>query len=201
MILVKLTSLTLAALLFFALFVFGPFYSNVPLQGAVLAGVLIWHLFRYSFKETISLLKFCIPFIITLLIFGLIFHWVQLQGRQDWLADTLIKCLVFPSSVTILKVLLSYITYLDLLGLPLSMDRRLDLITLKAAFQKGSFVMKRFAWYLNTYGEHLPRNRFKFSARRYACLIIALFLYLYEEIEDAHHLLQNRYHHLGEVEE
>ena len=201
MALIKLTCLTLVALLFFALFVFGPYYSHVPVQAAVLAGALIWHLFRFSFKETISLLKFCLPFIITLLIFGLIFHWYQLQGRQDWLADTLIKCLVFPSSVTVLKVLLSYITYLDLLGLPISMDRRVDLITLKAAFQKGSFVMKRFSWYLNTYGEHLPRNRFKFSAKRYACLIIALFLYLYEEIEDAHQLLHNRYHHLRELEE
>ena len=201
MALFKLTSLSLAALLFFALFVFGPFYSHAPVQTAVLAAALVWHFYRYSFKETISLLKFCLPFIITLLIFGLLFHWVQLQGRQDWLADTLIKCLVFPSSVTVLKLLLSYITYLDLLGLPLSMDRRVDLITLKAAFQKGSFVMKRFSWYLNTYGEHLPRNRLKFSARRYACLIIALFLYLYEEIEDAHLLLHNRYYHLRGLKE
>lgn len=200
MALTKLICLMLGALLFFALFVFGPFYTRVPVQAGVLAGVLLWHLLRFSFRETISLLKFCLPFIITLLIFGLIFHWVQLQGRQDWMADTFIKCLVFPSSVTVLKVLLSYITYLDLLGLPLSMSRRVDLITLKAAFQKGSFVMQRFSWYLNTYREHLPRNRFKFSARRYACLIIALFLYLYEEIEDAHDLLRNRYHHLQELE-
>jgi hypothetical protein len=32
---------------------------------------------------------------------------------------------------------------------------------------------------------------------KYACLIIALYLYLYQEIENSNRLLKNRYRHLG----
>jgi len=197
----KLGVIFIIILSFFWLFVFGPFYDSLVIQLTVFIVVVGWNVLRFSFKATISLLKFCFPFVLSLFVFGLIFHYVQLLGRTDWLQDTLIKCLVFPSSLIFLKILLTYITYLDILNLPISMKKRIGLITMKSAFQKGEKIMRRFSWYLNTYSDLQSDNRIKSELKKYACLIIALYLYLYEEIENSNRLLKNRYHHFYEANE
>ena len=191
----------ISILSFFWLFVFGPYYDNIAVQLAVFIAVMGWNTVRFSFKETASSLKFCLPFVLSLLAFGLIFHMMRLFGRADWLQDTLIKCLVFPSSLFFLKILLTYITYLDILNLPISMKKRISLITMKSAFQKGEKILRRFTWYLNTYSSLQSGGRIKSGLKKYACLIIALYLYLYEEIENSNRLLKNRYQHLYEVNE
>ena len=197
----KLGAIFITILSFFWLFVFGPFYDDIVIQLAVFIVVMGWNVLRFSLQETISLLKFCFPFVLSLFVFGLIFHFMQLLGRTDWLQDTLIKCLVFPSSLIFLKILLTYITYLDILNLPISMKKRIGLITMKSAFQKGEKIMRRFSWYLNTYSDLRSDSRIKSELKKYACLIIALYLYLYEEIENSNRLLKNRYQHLYEVDE
>jgi hypothetical protein len=197
----KLGAIFIIILSFFWLFVFGPFYDDIVIQLAVFFVVMGWNVLRFSFQETISLLKFCFPFVLSLSVFGIIFHFMQLLGRTDWLQDTLIKCLVFPSSLIFLKILLTYITYLDILNLPISMKKRIGLITIKSAFQKGEKIMRRFSWYLNTYSDLQSDSRIKSELKKYACLIIALYLYLYEEIENSNRLLKNRYQHLYEVNE
>jgi uncharacterized membrane protein len=201
LVLLKLGAIIIIIISFFWLFVFGPFYDNIVIQLAVFIVIMGWNVLRFSFQETLSLLKFCFPFVLSLFVFGLIFHFVQLFGRTDWLQDTLIKCLVFPSSLIFLKILLTYITYLDILNLPISMNKRISLITMKSAFQKGEKILRRFSWYLNTYSDLQSGNRIKSELRKYACLIIALYLYLYEEIENSNRLLRNRYQHLYEVNE
>ncbi len=197
MTMLKLGALALMTGWFFWLFVFGPLYSHLIAQGSALAAVLLWSNLRFGRRETLSLLKFCLPFVAFLLAFGLIFHFTRLLGRQDWLKDTTVKCLVFPSSLTFLKIMLSYVTYLDILRLPLSMNRRIEMITVKSAFQKGARTLKRFSWYLNTYSGLKSRHRIRYAMTKYACLIIALYLYLYQEIENSNRLLKNRYRHLG----
>lgn len=182
--------------LFFWLFVFGPFYASLSIQLAVFIIIMGWHLVRFSLRETISVLKFCLPFVMSLFVFGLVFHFMRLFGRSDWLQDTLIKCLVFPSSLIFLKVMLATITYLDILNLPISMKKRIGLITMKSAFQKGEKILRRFSWYLGTYSGLQSSGRIRTLLRKYACLIIALYLYLYEEIENSNRLLKNRYQHL-----
>ena len=201
LVILKLGTLFIIIFAFFWLFVFGPFYDNILIQVAVFVVVMGWNVLRFSVKETLSLLKFCFPFVLSLFVFGLIFHFMQLFGRTDWLQDTLIKCLVFPSSLIFLKILLTYISYLDILNLPISMKKRIGLITMKSAFQKGEKILRRFSWYLNTYSELQSGNRIKSQLKKYACLIIALYLYLYEEIENSNRLLKNRYQHLYEVNE
>ena len=193
---VKLGTVLVLICSFFWLFVFGPFYDNIAIQLAVFVFVMGWHIKRFSFRETISLLKFCFPFVLSLFVFGLIFHFTRLFGRMDWLQDTLIKCLVFPSSLVFLKIMLAQITYLDILNLPISMKKRIGLITMKSAFQKGEKILRRFSWYLNTYSGMQSTGRIRSELRKYACLIIALYLYLYEEIENSNRLLKNRYQHL-----
>ena len=197
MTMLKLGLLALMTGWFFWLFVFGPLYAHLPAQSAALAGVLLWSYLRFGRRETMSLVKFCLPFVAFLLVFGLIFHFTRLLGRQDWIEDTIVKCLVFPSSLTFLKIMLSYVTYLDILQLPLSMNRRIDMITVKSALQKGSGALKRFSWFINTYSGLKSRHRVRYAMTRYACLIIALYLYLYQEIENSNRLLKNRYRHLG----
>ncbi len=201
MVIFKLAVIFIFIVSFFGLFVFGPLYDHIPIQAVVFAAVIGWNMLRFSVRETISLLKFCFPFVLSLFIFGLIFHFTQLLGRQDWLEDTLIKCLVFPSSLIFLKVILTYITYLDILNLPISMKKRVDLITVKSAFSKGEKILRRFSWYLNTYPELKSGSKIKYTLKKYACLIIALYLYLYEEIENSNRLLRNRYQHLYEAYE
>jgi hypothetical protein len=199
MVILKLAIIFMLILSFFWLFVFGPFYDHIAIQLVVFIGVMGWNTLRFSVRETISLLKFCFPFVFSLFVFGLIFHFTRLFGRQDWLEDTLIKCLVFPSSLVFLKVILTYITYLDILNLPISMKKRVDLITIKSAFSKGEKILRRFSWYLNTYSELKSGSKIKYALKKYACLIIALYLYLYEEIENSNRLLRNRYQHLYEA--
>ena len=201
MVIFKLAVIFTFIISFFGLLVFGPFYDHIPIQAVVLMAVIGWNILRFSVRETFSLLKFCFPFVLSLFIFGLIFHFTRLFGRQDWLEDTLIKCLVFPSSLIFLKVILTYITYLDILNLPISMKKRVDLITVKSAFSKGEKILRRFSWYLNTYPELKSGSKIKYTLKKYACLIIALYLYLYEEIENSNRLLRNRYQHLYEAKE
>jgi hypothetical protein len=193
-VILKLGTIFILILSFFWLFVFGPFYDSIVIQLVVFIVVMGWNVLRFSLQETISLLKFCFPFVLSLFVFGLIFHFMQLFGRTDWLQDTLIKCFVFPSSLVFLKILLTYITYLDILNLPISMKKRIALITMKSAFQKGEKILRRF-----TYSHLQSGNRIKSELKKYACLIIALYLYLYEEIENSNRLLKNRYQHLYEV--
>ena len=201
MVIFKLAVIFIFIVSFFGLFVFGPLYDHIPIQAVVFAAVIGWNMLRFSVRETISLLKFCFPFVLSLFIFGLIFHFTRLLGRQDWLEDTLIKCLIFPSSLIFLKVVLTYITYLDILNLPISMKKRVDLITVKSAFSKGEKILSRFSWYLNTYPELKSGSKIKYTLKKFACLIIALYLYLYEEIENSNRLLRNRYQHLYEAHE
>ena len=191
--------LLIAALigLFFWLLVFGPFYGRLEVQAVALAVVVLWNTLRFSWRSSLALLKFCFPFVASLLVFGLAFQLLRLLGRDDWLSDTFIKCLVFPSSLIYIKILLSYITYLDILRLPISMKRRVDLITMKSAFQRGGVMLRRFSWYLGTYIGSEADGRLKRQMTRFACLIIALYLYLYDEIESSGRLLENRYRHLG----
>lgn len=201
LVILKLVIIFIIILSFFWLFVFGPFYDHIIVQLVVFIVVLAWNALRFSFKETVSLLKFCLPFVLSLFVFGLIFHLMRLFGRTDWLQDSLIKCLVFPSSLIFLKILLAGITYLDILNLPISMKKRIGLITMKSAFQKGEKILRRFSWYLNTYSSLQSESRIKSALKKYACLIIALYLYLYEEIDNSNRLLKNRYQHLHEVKE
>jgi len=183
---------------FFGLFVFGPLYDDLLVQFGMLVAVMAWNTVRFSARTTLSLLKSTLPFVLSLLAFGALFQLVHLQGRSDWLYDTLIKCLIFPSSLVFLRVVLSYITYLDILALPISMSRRFDLITAKSAFQKGGKYLSRFSWYLDTYPYLRADSAIKGHLQKYASLIISLYLYLYEETENANLLLRNRYKHLME---
>jgi len=98
-VILKLGIIFIIIISFFWLFVFGPFYDSIVIQLVVFTVIMGWNVLRFSLREAISLLKFCLPFVLSLFVFGLIFHYVQLFGRTDWLEDTLIKCFIVPSSL------------------------------------------------------------------------------------------------------
>ena len=79
------------------------------------------------------------------------------------------------------------------------MKKRIDFITLKSAFQNSERILRRFSWYLNTYSVLKSGSNIKYTLKKYACLIIALYLYLYEEIDHSNRLLRNRYQHFQET--
>ena len=189
---VKLAGIGVAIGAFFYLLVFGPLYGIWEVQLAILLSVWMGIAWRFSLGSAVSTAKFSLPFVLTLMGFGLIFHFTNFLGRTDWLKDSFIKAMIFPSSLFFLKWILSFITYLDLLRLPIPMAGRMDLITFKAAMEKGGHTLTRFNWYLSTYrGLSEGRWRTRFM-RRYACLILALFIFLYGEIELSKQLFENR---------
>ena len=194
----KMALILLGILLFFGLFVFGPFYDDLNVQAVLLALIILWNALKTSWSQTWSLLKSVFVFLISLLAFGLFFQLVHLQGRSDWLYDTIVKCLVFPNSLLFLRTMLGYVTYLDILSWPLSLEKRFYLITYKAAFDKGGHALERFRWYLDGYPYLAQSSGFKRQLGKYASLIVSLYLYLYEETENARLLLDNRYRHLAE---
>lgn len=201
MVVAKLGAIGALVLIFFGLLVFGPFYGSLTAQVVALLVTLIWHTWRFSLPATWGLIKSTLPFVATLLIFGAIFQMTKLEGRTDWMSDTAIKCLIFPSSLAFLRTLLSYVTYLDLLSLPISMKGRFDLVTIKSAFQKGGQALSRFSWYLDSYPYLRGDGLLKHLGAKYASLIVSLYLYLYQETENAYLLLDNRYRHLQEGKE
>lgn len=198
MVVAKLCAIGAGILAFFGLLAFGPLYDNLWAQAGALALVLAWHIGRFSLGATWGVIKSALPFLATLGVFGALFQLVELQGRTDWLEDTLIKCLIFPSSLAFLRAALSYVTYLDLLALPVSIKWRFDLVTIKSAFQKGGQSLSRFSWYLDTYPYMDRGGLLKRWLAKYASLIVSLYLYLYHETENAYLLLENRYRHLQE---
>ena len=178
MVIAKLVGIIALAACFFGLFVFGPYYDNVGAQVALLALALIWNSLRSSLRSSWALVRSTLPFLLTLLLFGSVFQIVRLQGRTDWLADTLIKCILFPSSLVLMRVSFSYVTYLDILKLPISMNLRFDLITIKSAFQKGGQILRRFSWYLDTYPYLAQGSRLQRLVAKYASLIVSLYIYV-----------------------
>jgi len=193
---IKLGTILAAVVAFFGLFVFGPFWDKLWVQLAVLVVILGWNSVRFSPGSTVTALKSTLPFVASLLAFGALFQVIRLQGREDWLADSLVKSMLFPSTLIFLRLLLSYITYLDILTLPISMERRFQVITIKSVFDKGGRYLSRFAWYLDTYPYLHSDRTLERALQKYASLIVALYLYLYEETENAGLLLRNRYRHL-----
>lgn len=197
----KLVLILASILAFFGLFIFGPFYDNLSIQIALFALVTLWSALKTGLSSTTALLKSASVFVLSLFLFGLIFQLLKLQGRTDWMVDTALKCLIFPSSLLFLRTALAYITYLDILSWPVSMDTRFYLITYKSIFDKGGHALDRFGWYLDSYPYLAEGPKVKRLLARYASLILSLYLYLYEETENARLLLINRHKHLSDQDE
>ena len=181
----------------------------IPLL-ALLVFLVTWHSLKYSLFNTYGFLKSTFPFLVTLILFGLIFHVIRLSGRSDWLADTVIKVLAYPNSVLAIKLILAYVSYTDIIQLPIETEKRISLITTKAVYDKGNTNLPRLRWHLSNYpvfkkeieiGRKIDLiayiiGRIKGKIAWIACLIVSLYLLLLEEEILIKSLINNRYTHL-----
>jgi hypothetical protein len=196
MVTAKITALFSSIILFFWLFVFGPWYEAATLQAVLLCVLLIWNTRKFSRTDTIAAIKFLGPFVSMLFLFGVIFQFFELMGRTDWIRDSLIKGLVFPNSFLFLKIILSYITYRDLILFPMPAALRTNMIIIKAAMAKGGYALRRFKQDIEDSPHFHGKKTIRIRLQMYGSLIIAAYMFLYYEIETITLVLENKQRHL-----
>jgi hypothetical protein len=196
MVTTKITVLFSSIILFFWLFVFGPWYEAATLQAGLLCMLLIWNTRRFSRTDTLSAARFLGPFVFMLFLFGAIFQFFELMGRTDWIRDSLIKGLVFPNSFLFLKIILSYITYRDLILFPMPAALRTNMIIIKAAMAKGGYALRRFKQDIEDSPHFHEKKTIRNRLQMYGSLIIAAYMFLYYEIETNTLVLENKQRHL-----
>jgi len=196
--LIKLISLIFAVIGFFIITGF-IFYDNLTLHLTIFIIILIMHSLRCSISESWQMIKLLLPFTITIFIFGLIFQLVHLQGRNDWLYDSLIKVIYFPASFLFTKWMISLFSYQDILGLPLSNELKSDIIFLQVFIKKAFLIMPRLEFYTRMH----PLIQNKRGIRRNFLILCAfplsLYIYLIDEGSTIRHIYLNRLKHLEEL--
>lgn len=158
--------------------------------------ISIGYITRYSIKNYISTLLFILPFVLILSFMGFIFYLYNFGGRSDWLEDTVIKVVFFPSSILFVKAMLSFVSFYDITQLPISETRRSDLIVIRSLLVRGNLGMTRLKWYLDSYPQHKSDGIFNNKIPKYGALILATYFYLYNKAEVNYFLIDNRNIHL-----
>jgi hypothetical protein len=179
---------------FFGLFVFGPWYGRMDLQAAVLGLLLAAAAWRGGLRSAGRSLLVVLPFVLSLLAFGATFQWAGLMGRTDWLHDSLLKALVFPSSFLIVKLGLESITFRDILRLPLRPAARRNAIVLKAVMEKCTPLLHRYRFFMELTPHFAGRRSGRFL--RLCGVIVAAYISIYQQTEKTQELLDHRTRHL-----
>ncbi len=179
---------------FFGLFVFGPWYGRMELQAALLAVLLAAAAWRGGLRSAWRALLFVLPFVLSLLAFGLVFQWLELMGRTDWLHDSLLKALVFPNSFMIVKLGLEAITFRDIMGLPLRPGARRYAIVLKAVMEKCTPLLHRYRFFMDLTPHFAGRRSGRFL--RLCGVIVAAYISIYQQTEKTLELFDHRTRHL-----
>ena len=179
---------------FFGLFVFGPWYGKMELQAALLAVLLAAAAWRGGLRSAWRSILFVLPFVLSLLAFGLVFQWVGLMGRTDWLQDSLLKALVFPNSFLIVKLGLESITFRDIMGLPLRPGARRYAIVLKAVMEKCTPLLHRYRFFMDLTPHFAGRRSGRFL--RLCGVIVAAYISIYQQTEKTLELFDHRTRHL-----
>ncbi len=194
MVTAKITAILAGLSLYFGCFVFGPWYDDLPLQAALLAILLFAHLYLAGLDSTKRMLGFTLPFVLSLLVFGAFFQWMALLGRTDWLWDSLLKALVFPASVLVVKIGLGAITFGDILASPLPGGLRRAAIVLKAVMEKCTPLLHRYRFFMDISPHFNGRRGGRLL--RLCGVVIAAYLSIYEQTDKTRSLYDHRTHHL-----
>lgn len=189
--LLKFIIITGLIILFFYIFGF-VIYDSLLLQVAGLLVVLAINAIKESIAATWQLLKILLPFTVTLFLFGLLFQVIHLQGRDDWLYDSLIKVVFFPASFTFTKLAISFFTYRDILGLPLKMQVKREIIFMQTFFRKAYQVIPRMEFYAGLHPGIQTRRGLRRSFVVFCSFPLSLYLYLMEEGQILRDYYQNR---------
>ncbi|NCC24495.1 MAG: hypothetical protein EOM25_04725 [Deltaproteobacteria bacterium] len=177
--------------------IWGPWHDSFVVQAGLLAILLFWHRNRFSWAETVAVLKLVTPFVLTMLAIGGIFQYFVVFGRSDWIRDSALKVVLFPNSLLVLALGLSYISYRDILGLPLPGDWKRDIIVFRATMEESGTSLTRLRRILEWSPGFRAMPGWKRIFKRYGALVLALFLHVLNETEQTALVLENRVRHLG----
>lgn len=176
--------------LYFWFFVFGAGYARMDLQAVLLVLFLAGNTARSGIGGSLRALWFILPFVLSLVLFGLLFQWIGLMGRTDWLHDSFIKALVFPNSFLAVKLGLESITFRDIVRLPLSGSWRRSAIVLKAVMEKCTPLLHRYRFFMEL-SPHFDARRFS-RLQRLCGVIVAAYISIYGQAENTQLLLEHR---------
>lgn len=191
---VKISAIFFFLAAYFGLLVFGPWYAHIPAQTALLVFFLSFGAWRHGLKNVLRTLWIVVPFVLSLLLFGGIFQWLELMGRTDWMYDSLIKSLVFPNSFLAVKLGLESITFRDLVRLPLRPHARRVVIVIKAVMEKSSPVLKRYRFFMGLSPHFQNRRMGRFL--RICAVMVAAYISIYRQTEQTKILYDHRRRHL-----
>ena len=183
---------------YFGLFVFGPGYARLDAQAVLLAVLLCGCARRGGFGAVWGAVKFVLPFVASLVLFGAIFQWLELMGRTDWIHDSLLKALVFPNSFLAVKLGLESIAFRDILGLPLRPAARRNAIVLKAVMEKCTPLLHRYRFFMDLTPHFDGRRAGRLI--RLCGVIVAAYISIYEQTEKTQELFDHRTSHLRKNE-
>jgi len=193
---VKILTILLSLIVYMSFFVFSTYNANIEIQLVVLFLFLIANTLVNDIRNTYNTVLRLLPFVAFLFLFGAIFQLLHLLGRNDWMNDTTIKMLLFPNSLFVCKLAVELITLNDIYNLPISINTKSYIITIKAVLIRGKYAINRFRFLLDTY-KYLQRSKLK----KNGSLILALFLYLEQESQNQWLVFDNRIKHLTNTKE
>jgi len=193
----KLIFIVLMIVFYFIVFGF-ELYNSLHWQAVALIIVLVINSVRESVRNTWQLIKLLLPFTVTLFLFGLLFQIIHLQGRSDWLYDSLIKVVFFPASFIFTKLAISLFNYKDILGLPLSKKNKREIIFMQTFFKKAMKVMPRLEFYAKLHPGIQTSKGFAKSFLTFCTFPLSLYIYLMEEGQILREFFQNRINILEE---
>ncbi|MDY0227107.1 MAG: hypothetical protein RBR38_09790 [Desulfomicrobium apsheronum] len=179
---------------YFRFFVFGAGYEQVDLQAGLLLAFLAVSVWRNGLKGTMQAVWFILPFVMSLILFGAIFQWAELLGRNDWIHDSLIKAVVFPNSFLAVKIGLEAITFRDLVHLPLGAGGRRNAIVLKAVMEKCTPLLHRYRFFMDLTPHFDGRRWSRFQ--RLCAVIVAAYISIYDQAEKTQALFDHRTRYL-----
>lgn len=188
---IKILTILLSLIVYMIFFVFSTYNTNIEIQLVVFLFFLIVNTLVNDIRNTYNTVLRLLPFVAFLFLFGAIFQLLHLLGRNDWMNDTTIKMLLFPNSLFVCKIAVELITLNDIYNLPISINTKSYIITIKAVLIKGKYTMNRFRFLLDTY-KYLQKSKFK----KNGSLILALFFYLEQESQNQWLVFDNRIRHL-----
>lgn len=187
----KMLMISLFLVIYFYLMGFR-YYSAITIQAVLLGVILTINSIKDSVSATCQLLKLLLPFTFTLFLFGLVFQLLQLQGRTDWLYDSLIKVIFFPASFICTKLAISLFTYKDILGLPLKNSTKHEIIFMQSFFVKAYNVMPRMDFYASVHPVVQNTSRLYSKFLTFCTFPLALYLFLMEEGQILRDFYENR---------
>lgn len=179
---------------YFRFFVFGAGYEQVDLQAGLLLAFLAVSVWKNGLKGTMQAVWFILPFVLSLILFGTIFQWAELLGRNDWIHDSLIKAVVFPNSFLAVKIGLEAITFRDLVHLPLGAGGRRNAIVLKAVMEKCTPLLHRYRFFMDLSPHFDGRRGARFQ--RLCAVIVAAYISIYDQAEKTQALFDHRTRYL-----